>query len=346
MRVDMIPFGIYDNESYVEILVTNDHGLQISFSDLGARINRWGILKNGRFEQIILGHRDAAEVFKSPYFFGGTIGRVAGRIDKGEFDLDGNYYTLDCNEGVNHLHGGQNGYNLKRFDFDIKQSQDKVDIIFTYLDQEKVSGYPGDVTFTVIHSFNNQNEWTVTYKANTTKTTIINPTNHVYFNLNGNNIAPVLNHEVFVDADYFLPLEADGIPVGNKKYVERTPFDFRTPRLLQESLSAENPQLALMKGIDHPFMLNQEDKVLLSLACSETNYKVDILTDRSAAIIYTLNKIEHAIDVWDNPLQSHSGIAIETQEAPNAINMPGLGDIRLEPHEEFYSQTTYRLCSN
>lgn len=343
MRVDMLPFGIYNEESYVEILITNDQGVQIGFSDLGARINSWGVLKEGRFEQIILGYRNATEVFESPYFFGGTIERVADCIADGEFVLDGNHHILDCNEGINYFNRGQNGYNFNRFDFEIVKSENQIDIIFSYVDEEKGSSYPGDVTITVIHSFNNQNEWTVTYKATTDKMTIFNPTNHVYFNLNGNNSAPVLNHEFFVNADYFLPLEADGIPVGNEKYVKRTPFDFRTPHLLQDSLLVETPQLVLMNGIDHPFMLNQKEKVALRLACSETNYKVEILTDRPVVIVYTLNKIESSIDVWDNPLQSHSGIAIETQEASNAINMLGLGNIRLDPTEEFHSQTTYRL---
>lgn len=333
-------FGKHQNEEFDLITITNND-VTISFSNLGARINQWQI----GTENIVLGFNQADQAFHAKgYYYGATIGRVGGRISQGRFTLNGDTYQLPQNEGDNHHHGGPNGFDLKTWDYEIRQDEDAIHIDFSLVDEADENGYPGKMEILVTHSYDIHNRWTVTYKAQSNQDTLFNPTNHVYFNLNGTPSSPVTNHQIQIQADSFVQVNADGTPSA-KVDVEGTAFDLRQARLIENQFKIDDEQLQLKEGYDHPFVLNNVEKKVASitLAQAELNRSIEVTTDRDAVVIYTHNVVDPAMDIWEVPLQQYSGIAIETQILPDAINHDGFGNIILEKDTKFYSQTSYKL---
>lgn len=344
MKVEIQSFGNHQGIEYQEIYVTSPNGTQISFCDLGARINRWGILQsNDTYEQIVLGHQNAAEVFESASYYGATVGRVAGRIKDACFELDGKTYLLEKNNGQNHLHGGLEGFDLCRFDFSIKNEIDYVDVIFSLKDPHDHNGYPGTVKFQVIHRYDKENRWTIKYLATTSEATIFNPTNHVYFNLNGNNLAPITNHHLKVLAEDYLPLNDQNLPSAGPTKVEGTVFDLREGVDLGYLLEQDEPQFAYTRGLDHPFIVKDHSRPQAKLTCKSKGRSVEVTTDQVAIVIYMHGYPVNLEKIWNNPQQPFAGITFETQNLPNAIHDQFAGDTILRPGQSFSAHTTYRL---
>lgn len=344
MKVAIVPFGSYGGKDFVEILMTNDQGIRIGFSDLGARINRWGIpVQGGGHEEIVLGHENAQEAFESNYYYGVTVGPVAGRIAEGRFTLNGKTYQLSQNDGRNHLHGGLEGYDLQRFAYEIEEATDAVTVTFR-LHSPKIE-YPGSVAVEVKHRFTDDNVWTIAYKGEAEETTLFNPTNHVYFNLNGNNQDSVLNHEMTIKASHYLPLDQEAIPLGEKASVEETPFDLREGKRFGDLLDSQDPQFRLMNGFDHPFILDSPGMAepVAKLNCPDKKRLMEVYTTSPAIVVYTHNKVGDPALIWDHPLKPYAGIALEPQEVPDAINQPDLGTIVLEKGQIYTGETSYKL---
>lgn len=326
--------GDFKGQDVYEIKLINDCGNSISFWTLGARINRFDIKDIGN---IVISYENIKEILDNRnYYFGATIGRVAGRISSGKFELNGKSYRLDTNEGDNHLHGGINGYDLRNFSYKIVDNPSEIKIIFSLVDEESNNYYPGNLEFEVIHSFNNDNEWKVEYRAIADKDTIINPTNHVYFNLNGKK-STINNHLLRIPADRILETRKDGIPTGHKEDINNTDIDFTDFRNLSEVFASKHPEILKYGGLDTAFLLSGEN---ISLYSPDTKLRLIISTDRESAIVYTLNKVDKdsAMD-----LLTHQAIAIETQALPDAINHDGFGNIVLKKGERFYSTTKYGI---
>ncbi|MGT2756035.1 aldose epimerase family protein [Streptococcus ovuberis] len=344
MKVEVVPFGSYGGKDFVEILMTNKQGIRIGFSDLGARINRWGIPnQEGHFEEIVLGHANAQEAFESNDYYGVTVGPVAGRIAEGRFTLNGKTYQLSQNDGRNHLHGGLEGYDLQQFAYAIEEAADAVTVTFR-LHSPKIE-YPGSVAVEVKHRFTDDNVWTIIYKGEAEETTLFNPTNHVYFNLNGNNQTSVLNHEMTIKASHYLPLDQEAIPLGEKASVEETPFDLREGKRFGDLLDSQDPQFRLMNGFDHPFILDTPGTAepVAQFTCPDKGRSLEVYTTSPAIVVYTHNKVGDPTLIWDHPLKPYAGIVLETQEVPDAINQPQLGNIIVAKRQIYSSQTSYRL---
>lgn len=340
MKVTVKSFGSYENVQFSEIFVSNDCGSTISFSDLGARINSWSVPTKSGKKQMILGHAEASEVFQSSYCYGATIGPVAGRIDGGRFTLEGKNFQLSQNEGNNHLHGGESRYDLQKFEFSIEEKNDCITVVFT-LDDIKNTEYPAGIFLEIRHTFDNENRWTVEYKAKSSGTTIFNPTNHVYFNLNGNNEFPITNHMLRVEADSYFPVRDDGVPTGEIVSVDGTVFD------LQKNSSLEvlpSSKLSQKKGYDHPFLLGDGGKFKENcITLSNELAILNVSTTSSTVVLYTHNFVTEQFQTWRHPNVPYSGIAIETQEAPDCIHHPEWGNIILHPDDTFHAKTEYRL---
>lgn len=344
MKVEVRSFGEYQGKQYDEIVITNDNGTQISFSDLGARINRWGIQKeDGEYEQIILGHQNAEEVFTSGSYYGATIGRVAGRINQGKITIENECYQLERNNGDNHLHGGFDGLDLQRFDYTIEEAEQEVKIKFYYKDVAGHNNYPGNLDLTVIHSYNQNNEWKIQYHASTDEATLFNPTNHVYFNLNGDNQQTIENHYLQIASNCYLPLKSDTIPTGVISEVDNTVFDVRKATLLSERLLAEEPQFDYTKGYDHPFIIDKNETIHAVVSLPEKNRRIEMVTDEIAVVVYSHGYPVNIDTIWKNPLRQFAGITLETQNLPNAIHEKHFGDTILYPGQDYRSETIYRL---
>lgn len=347
MNVEIKSFGEYQGKKYDEIFITNDQGTQISFSNLGARINRWGIeQEDGHYEQIILGHPDAQEVFTSGSYYGATIGRTAGRINQGRFTLNGKEIQLPRNNGENHLHGGFEGLDLEIFDYTIEENDQEVRVIFSLVDPDGHNEYPGTLTLQVVHTYNQQNEWTIEYTATTDQPTLFNPTNHVYFNLNGDNRQSIENHLVQLKASRYMSLETTTIPTGHLEAVEGTVFDLRQATRLGDRLTANEPQFDFTKGYDHPFVIDEGAEVSAIIDLPERQRRIEMTTDEVAVVVYAHGYPVNVDTVWNQPLKQFAGITLETQNLPNAIHNPHFGDTVLSPGETYQSKTTYRLLTN
>lgn len=345
MKVEVKSFGSYQGVEYNEIFITNSQGTQISFSDLGARINRWGIESSqGTYEQIILGHQNAEEIFTSKSYYGATIGRIAGRIELGKAEILGKEIQLDTNNGANHLHGGFDGFDLQKFDYVIHEAPESVTVEFDYLDLDGHNQYPGNLSLKVLFTYNEDNEWTLEYQATTDQPTLFNPTNHVYFNLNGDNSASVENHLLQVASQKYMPLKNDTIPLGTLEPVEGSVFDLRQPVLLSERLTASEPQFEYTKGYDHPWLIDKSLSIPhASITLPEKGRRIEMFTDEVAVVIYAHGYLTNIESIWHHSLEPFAGITLETQNLPNAINNPIYGDTILIPGSKFNSKTTYKL---
>ncbi|MDO4680710.1 MAG: aldose epimerase family protein [Aerococcus sp.] len=347
MQVITQSFGEYQGESYDEILITNRNQQTIALTNLGARITKWLIpTEDGHTENIVLGYPDAESVFTwPPFYYGATVGRVAGRIANAEFTIDDTHYMVDQNEGKNENHGGKNGFDRQKWDYTIEEDEHNVDVTFTYTDPDGNNGYPGTVEVTVTHQFNDDNQWIIHYDATTTAPTPLNLTNHIYVNLNGNNQAPVTNHQFQVLADRYLPLRPDNIPTGELHHVEGTAFDLREPVRYQSVLDQFlKTDLKQTGGFDHPWLLTHEWDVDALITLPEKGRQLTVTTDQSSLVIYTHNVGDPTLSLYGHPLIAHSGIALEAQTAPDAVHhAEDWGNIILRPNEHYTQDTTYQL---
>ena len=330
------------NGEITEIFVTNDRGLRASFSNLGARINRLAVpTEQNTWDELILGYDELSQEYQLHTYYGATVGRVAGRLDKGVIALDGQSIQLAQNNGDNHLHGGNRAMDLALWDYEVNEQADETSVIFTYTDVAGTEDYPGNLQVKVSHTLTNQNEWLVRYEATSDATTLWNPTNHVYFNLNGNNRETVHNHTLQLGVSCYLPLRPDSIPEGPLAEVTGTAFDFRQPKTIGEQLALGDAQVELMRGFDHPFILDEGAEVQAQLTLG--NRRVTVATDCPSVVIYTHNWVPVPMQVWGNDVQFQAGITFETQVAPDAFNHPEYGQIVLAPNQLHTTETKFTI---
>ncbi|UUX34452.1 aldose epimerase family protein [Fundicoccus culcitae] len=336
-------FGIYAGIDYDEIWVEHD-GVIITFSNFGARINRWLVPdSNGEQKSIVLGFDNASHAVEGKgYYYGATIAPIAGRVNKGQFTLNNDAYQLTINDGKNHLHGGHRAVDLQKWDYDVDLTDEQFKVTFSYTWPDGYNGYPGPITMKVIYSYTFNHTWRIEYVANTEKATLFNPTNHVYFNLSGNNQEDILKHSLQINADHYLPVLADGLPQGTIESVTATPFDLREAVVLGTVLNSNFDQVAIKDGFDHPFYLNESNpKAILSL--DENNIRIECRTSSPCIVVYTSQVVDQPIAIWGQAIKKYGGITLETQMEPDAINHTNFHDISLYPDQTFHAWTEYQL---
>ncbi|MCI5775302.1 MAG: galactose mutarotase [Aerococcus sp.] len=345
MKYSIHSFGEYHGESYEEIQITNDHGQTIGFSNLGARITRWEVPGNNESnENIILSYADARDVFENhDFYYGATVGRVAGRIANASFAIDHHPYTVDMNDGRNQNHGGRDAMDIAKWAYTISEnSENAIAVTFDHTDKAGYNGYPGNLHVQVTHRFDNNNQWVIDYRATTDSPTLCNLTNHVYFNLNGDNQAPITNHVIAIDSHYYLPTQTDSIPVDSYHAVENTAFDLHHGTRYSEILGRfRETDLRQTAGYDHPWLLTHNHDTVASIALPERHRKISVQTDQPNLVVYT-----HNADEPTHPLQSRSssryaGLTFETQVAPDAIHHPNFGNVTLYPGEVYRQSTAF-----
>lgn len=327
--------GNYKDEDIYEIRISIDSSTYVSFWSLGARINEFYIEGIGN---IILGYHSVEELLANrSYFFGATIGRVGGRISNASFNIDGKSYKLDKNDGNNHLHGGDKGFDLRNWDFDTEENKDNIKIIFSLEDKTETNYYPANMKVRVTHTITDEGDWIIDYYATSDADTIFNPTNHVYFNLNANK-NPITNHCLRVDSDFILETDEDLIPTGEKIDIRSSDLDFSKGKNLGEVLESQDPEIVKNSGLDTAFILNKDEEISLNLR--NDRLSLDVTTDRDSLILYSLNKIDSNSSM---DLVKNQGIAIEAQQLPDAINQRYFGNIILRKDQEFKCETRYKV---
>lgn len=341
-------FGSLHSKTIKAYTIKTDNGMELTCIDYGCIITSIYVPdKKGNIENIVLGFDSIDEYINYSPYFGCTIGRNAGRIKNATFQLEGVTYFLPKNNGENNLHSGPNGFHNVIWDSTVNQkSEDEVNIIFTYTSPDGEEGFPGNLKTTVTYTINNRNQLIISYNAICDQKTLVNLTNHTYFNLSGNLKRTVVDHELTLKSDFFLELDDQFIPTGWKIPVAGTIFDFRQGRRILEGTQSEHPQTRIVGGgYDHPFLLNANHQQEILLVDRESGRKIEIETDEPCVILYTGNSLTNDFKIRGKQAEKHLGLCLETQKPPNMIDHPEFPTIVLEANQPYKTKTTYSFYS-
>ena len=337
-----------DNKKVDLYSFKNENGMQIDIINYGGIITSLKVPdKNGETEDIVLGYNKLEDYINENPYFGSIIGRYGNRIAKGKFNLNGNQYTLATNNDENHLHGGNIGFDKVIWDAETKINSNSSSLILKYLSRDMEEGYPGNLYTTVTYKITNDNSVEIKYEAQTDKTTVINLTQHSYFNLSGDFNQSILNHKVKINANQFLPVNKSLIPTGNKLNVSMTPFDFRNYKEIKKDINADDLQLNYGNGYDHCWVLNDYKngyRLVASAFHEESGRLMEVYSDQPGLQFYTGNFLDGSLPQKEEGFYNfRSGFCMETQHFPNSPNQPDFPSVTLNPNEKYNSKTTYKF---
>lgn len=336
-----------DGAEISEYILTNKNGMQMSVINYGAIITSLTAPnKEGKYENVVLGYTTPEEYFNgNPYFFGAAIGRYGNRIAKGQFSLDGTNYQLPINDGPNSLHGGK-GFDKRVWEAEPVNGAAEPTIKFHYTAKDGEEGYPGNLTTTITYTLSDDNELEITYEATTDKKTIVNLTQHSYFNLSAQ-FNTILDHELMLDADGMTPVDETLIPTGEIAKVAGTPFDFTSPKEIGKDIDAENEQLERGLGYDHNWVLNNQEegfRKIGSLYHKASGRLMEVYTDQPGIQFYSGNFLDGTHKSKTGGMyEKRSGLCLETQHYPDAPNQPSFPSTELNPGERYHTKTTYKF---
>jgi aldose 1-epimerase len=302
-----------------------------------------------QIDDVVLGHDDAAGYFNNAPYFGAIIGRYGNRIARGMFALDGKPYTLATNNGPNHLHGGLKGWDQAVWNAAPFQDQRGVGIMFTHTSGDGEEGYPGTVQAAVTYTLTDDNQLRIDYQATTDKPTIINLTQHSYFNLAGSNASDILAHQLMIAADRYTPVDAGLIPTGELATVQGTPFDFRQATPIGTRINQKDTQLERGKGYDHNFVLNRQgDGLVLAARVFEpvTGRTLEVSTTEPGLQFYSGNFLDGTIAGKGGLKYGlRAGFCLETQHYPDSPNHANFPSTVLRPGHEYRSTTVFKFTA-
>ena len=341
---------LVDGKNTELCILSNKQGAELVVLNYGAKIVSLMVPdRDGRLTDVVTGHNSIEDYLTSeePYF-GAICGRYGNRIAKGRFTLDGvTYDQLPINNGPNCLHGGIKGFNSVVWDMKQTDAQ-TVELCYTSEDGEE--GFPGELKTVVTYHLSDENEVEIRYRAETSKPTVLNLTNHSYFNLSGAGDPYVGDHLLTINADYYLPTDETAIPYGPKEAVEGTPMDFRTPHTVGERINEPFEQLKFGKGYDHTYILNKEkaDDYAFCARCSspKTGIVMEVYTSQPGVQLYTGNWMTgNFVGKNGQRYPERAALCLETQHFPDSPNKPEYPSTVLRPGETFESRTTYKFST-
>jgi len=337
--------------------IGNGHGMEATFTPYGATLVSLKVPdRNGALADIVMGF-DSVEGYQqtpSPPYFGATIGRYANRIGGAKFTLDGKTYTVDKNDGANSLHGGFHGFDKVIWTAEPLGPSVGSGVKLTYLSKDGEGGYPGNLKVTVTYELTPANELRIHYTATTDQDTVVNLTNHSYFNLSGPGSGDILDHVVTINAGRFTPVDAGLIPTGELRKVDGTPFDFRQPHAVGERIGAdrvgtEDEQIKLGRGYDHNWILDRTGAGLefaARVSDPKSGRVVEVLTTEPAIQFYTGNFLDGSFHgKGGKPYQHRGALCLETQHYPDSPNHPDFPTTKLKAGEHLDSTTVFRFSA-
>ena len=340
-----------NGEKVQQFTLQNQGGIQVSIITYGGRITSLKTAdKEGTFKNIVLGFENLEQYEKSNPYFGALVGRYGNRISKGKFNLNGTEYILAKNNGENNLHGGIRGFDKVVWKVEgTTVSDSEGSLKLSYLSEDMEEGFPGNLTTFVTYTLKKDNSLDVLYEATTDKTTVINLTQHSYFNLSGDFSQSIVDHKVEINADAFVKVDSTLIPTGELASVEATPFDFRETRIISEGINAENEQIELGGGYDHCWVLNHPEKGYRSVAKayhSGSGRFMEVLTDKPGMQFYTGNFLNGTLPAPNGGVYSkRSGFCFETQFFPDSPNQPNFPSATLKPEDTYTTRTTFKFSA-
>jgi aldose 1-epimerase len=302
--------------------------------------------RNGKFEDVILGYDSLKAYIDDKTFFGSIVGRYGNRIGKGKFKLDGKEYLLALNDGPNHLHGGKVGFNKVLWSAKEVQDTTGPSLELTYVSANGEEGYPGKVTLSAVYTLTENNEFKIEYKGTTDKTTVLNPTQHSYFNLSGSFNNTILDHVIMIDANAITPVDNTLIPTGKLLDVAKTPLDLRTPVAIGAHINDDFEQLKIAGGYDHNWVLRNYDRKVRKVAEvyeQKSGRLMTVSTDQPGIQFYSGNFLDGTGKGKGVSYQKRSGLCLEAQCYPDSPNKPEFPSSTLKPGEEYHQITIYKF---
>ncbi len=338
-------FGSFDGKEIFLYTLTNSDGNIVKLTNYGAAIVEISVPdRNGTRANVTFGYDDLDGYLAGDAYFGKVVGQYANRIARGRFTLEGTEYTLAINNGPNALHGGPTGWHSRAWEGEVLKNTDYPAVRFTYHKPDMEEGYPGNVTAEVVYTWTDGNEIIMDYKVTTDRLTVVNITNHAYFNLHGAGVGDILDHEVVISASAFLPVDGTLIPTGEVRGVEGTPFDFREPHTIGERIGDQYDQLVLGGGYDHCYVLDDTVEVVAEVYDPSSGRVLQVGTDQPGMQLYTGNFLDGTQQGRGGVVyQYRSGLCLETQHFPDSPNQKAFPSVFLIPEEPFLSTTTYRF---
>ena len=338
-------FGSHNGKEVYLLTLTNKAGNVIRVTNFGAKINWIEVPdKNGKKENVTFGYDTFDETLKGDMSFGSVVGRFANRIAKGKFTLDGVVYNTPVNNGPNTLHGGPAGWHSVVWDTEILKDSKFPAVKFTYVSPDMEAGFPGKVNASITYTWTDNNEIVMDYTCTTDKKTVVNITNHAYFNLHGAGNGDILDHVLTLKASAFTPVDSFMIPTGEIRPVAGTPFDFNSPHTIGERIGDKYDQLILGRGYDHNYILDNKEEVDVTVYEPVSGRMLEVITDQPGMQLYTGNFLDgtksgHGGKVF----KFRSGLCLESGHYPDSPNHPEFPTTVLNPGETFKSTTIYRF---
>ena len=332
-------FGTYQGKEVYLLTLTNKVGNVLRLTNFGAKINWIEVPdKNGKKDNVTLGYDSFDKIIAGDNSFGSVIGRYANRIAKGKFKLDGVEYNTPT------LHGGPKGWHSVVWDTEILKDSKFPSVKFSYVSPDMEEGFPGKVNVSVTYIWTDNNEIILDYTCSTDKKTVVNLTNHAYFNLHGAGNGDILDHVVTIKASAFTPVDQFMIPTGEIRPVAGTPFDFTSPHILGERINEKYDQILLGRGYDHNFVLDNKDEVDVTVYDPASGRTLEVITDQPGVLLYTGNHLNGSqIGHGGKPYIHWSGFCLETGHYPDSPNHPEFPTTTINPGETFKSKTIFRF---
>ncbi len=350
MSIEKKVFGVTKNgETVHSYTIKGKSGIRVTLIDFGATVkNIEAPDKNGNYADVVCGYDTLRSYEDADGYQGAIVGRFGNRIGKGKFTLEGKEYTLYCNDNANHLHGGKVGFSHRVWNAEIREQEDADRVVFSLTSPDGEEGYPGTLNITVEYCLSEGKELVITYRATTDKTTVLNPTNHTYFNLAGFDGGDVFDHVLYLDADHFVETDAELIPTGKLPSVLDTPMDFRTAKTIGRDFDLSYEPLKLAGGYDHCMVFSDtlHDPIKLPRAIAfepKSGRKLTVYTSLPCVQFYSANFMFNP----DFPFKGgytqkkQHAFCLETENMPDSMNHEGFTSCVLKPDEEFFSQTVY-----
>lgn len=350
-QIESRPFGqLEDGRGVTLYTIRNASGMELRFMDYGGIITYWSAPDaEGNFEDVVLGFDTLEPYLEGHPFFGALVGRYGNRIAGAAFTLDGETYSLAKNNGENHLHGGLKGFDKVLWEVRLPDGPEGNSAVLTYTSPDMEEGYPGNLKVTITYSLTEAGELDIRYEATTDAPTIVNLTQHVYFNLSGHFTQSIEDHLLTLQADAFLPVDDGLIPTGEIRPVSGTPFDFTQPKPIGEEIDAADEQLAIAGGYDHCWVLNDAEagfRQFATVVHPATGRKLEVATDEPGVQFYTGNFLDGSLPAkGGGTYGKRSGFCLETQHYPDSPNQEAFPSVRLDPGQTYRSHTRFKLSA-
>jgi aldose 1-epimerase len=353
---DMIPvketFGEFEGKKVDLYTLKNANGMVVKITNYGGIVTSIKVPdKNNKFDDVVLGFNNLKDYLGNNPFFGAIIGRYANRIGNGKFSINGVEHTLAKNNWKNTLHGGIKGFDKVVWEAEPVTGKKGQSLKLTYMSKDGEEGFPGNLNVKVTYTLTDDNSFQIDYYATTDKITIVNLTNHTYWNLAGEGSGDILSHQLRINADSFTPIDQDSIPTGEIRSVQGTPMDFRRPEAVGARINTNYDQLRFANGYDHNWVINSGDDAKPALAATVyepvSGRYMEVYTTEPGIQFYSGNFLnENIIGKSGKGYGARSALCLETQHYPDSPNKPEFPTVLLKPGEQYRTTTIYKFSVN